>query len=307
MANKAFNIEQIDALLSKYFSGEATPEEAMMIDDWRTTNEQNAGHFHTLWNASPLSPYQIPDVPAVWQQMHPLPRRQTVNKILMFRWIAAATLVLCISVAAVLFLRDESITYTTITANKTEKIILPDSSLVSIHAGSNLTYPSSFNEKQRELVLNGEAYFDVRQIADHPFVITVGPAKVKVLGTTFNIADTKTAITLQVHSGKVMICTNKDSIIISSAQTVSYLKNSQSFSLPVRYFNFENQDLKTVAAYLSEAYHKKITFKDADIASLRISSSFENKTLDYILEVIATTLNITFTYSNQDEIYFEKS
>jgi ferric-dicitrate binding protein FerR (iron transport regulator) len=308
MTNKAFNIEEIDALLSKYFSGEATPEEAMIIDDWRAGNDQNAEQFNALWLASPLKPYQIPDVPTAWRQMHPLPRRQSVKKIMIFRWVAAAALILCISVAAaLLFQQHEHITYKTISANKTEKILLPDSSVAIIRSGSNLTYPTSFNGKQRDVVLKGEAYFDIMPATDQPFVVTVGPAKIKVLGTSFNVADTQTVISVHVHSGKVMIYTDKDSIIISSAQKVSWLRNSESFSLPVFYFNFENEDLKTVATYLSEAYHKKIYIKDTDIASLRISSTFENKPLDYILQVIATTLNITFTYSNQDEIYFEKS
>src|SRR6187402_1384170 len=177
MANKAFNIEEIDALLSKYFSGEASPEEAMIIDDWRAGNEQNTEHFNTLWNASPLKPYQIPDVPALWQQIHPLPGRQTVNKIMMFRWLAAAVLVLCIAVTAVLFQQHENITYKTITANKTEKILLPDSSLATIRSGSSLTYPVPFNKKQRDVVLKGEAFFDIKQAENQPFEVTVSPVK----------------------------------------------------------------------------------------------------------------------------------
>jgi ferric-dicitrate binding protein FerR (iron transport regulator) len=283
--------EDINALLSKYFSGEATPEDAMLIDDWR---KQHAEQFNILWNNSPLKSYQIPDVPAAWLQIHPLPRRQVVT----FRWMAAAAVFLCIVVTAALLFK-QPVSYTTIVANKTEKIVLPDSSMVTIHAGSKLTYG-----KKRDVILEGEADFDVKQLVDQPFIITAGPAKIKVLGTTFNVAETDTAVTVRVYSGKVMMVTAKDSTIVFSSQTVSYLKNSQIFAF---YFNFENEDLKTVAAYLSEAYHKKIYFKDTGIDTLRISSNFENKPLDYILEVIATTLNITFTYSNQDEIYFEKN
>ena len=51
MAQGAENIIVNDDLLSKYFSGEALPEEAMAIDEWKARNETNRQEFAALWNA----------------------------------------------------------------------------------------------------------------------------------------------------------------------------------------------------------------------------------------------------------------
>ncbi|WPV66456.1 hypothetical protein [Chitinophaga sp. LS1] len=45
--------------------------------------------------------------------------------------------------------------------------------------------------------------------------------------------------------------------------------------------------------------------KDADLARLRISSVFDNKRLEYVLDVIISTLNLNYTYLNSDEISIE--
>jgi transmembrane sensor len=307
MVNRSLNMIEMDALLSKYFSGEATPEEAMMIDDWRMSNKEEFNALWDAWNATSATPHKPVDVATAWQQMQPLAPRHKIKRINPFVWVAAATLLVCISITAALFFRKERDIETFISSNKIEKVFLTDSSVVILTPGSSLTYSASFNEKERNVVLKGEGYFDVRQMADKPFIVKVGAAEIKVLGTSFNVADTGIAITVRVYSGKVMMYNDKDNIIINSEQTGSFQKDKRHFSLMPVVFHFEDEEMKTVAAYLSEAYHKKIFFKDPEIASLRISSNFDNKSLDYILQVIATTLNVNYTYSNQDEIYFEKN
>jgi|GEM_PF-2177894 len=298
MVNNTSDMEEMDALLSKYFSGEATPEEAMIIDDWR---KENAAEFIALWNAweaTSIKPYKQPDVPAAWREVV-LPRSKSIS---FYTWIAAAGVLICIAVAAALFFEKRDITTV---ASATKKIILPDSSIAILNSGSSLTYDPSF--KERNVSLKGEAYFDVRQVAARPFTVKAGLANIKVLGTSFTVADTGAIISVRVYSGKVMMYTDKENLIISAAQTGAFGKGNEHFSLTPFVFHFEDEDLQRVTATLAAAYHKKIFFKDPEIASLRISSNFENKSLDYILQIIASTLDVNYTYSNQDEIYFEKN
>lgn len=298
MVNNTSNMEEMDALLSKYFSGEATPEEAMIIDDWRT---ENAAEFIALWNAweaTSVKPYTRPDVPAAWREVV-LPRSKRIS---FYTWIAAAGVLACIAVAAAVFFEKRDITTV---ASTTKKIILPDSSIAILHSGSSLTYDPSF--KERNVSLKGEAYFDVRQVAARPFTVKAGLANIKVLGTSFTVADTGAVVTVRVHSGKVMMYTDKENLTISAAHTGTFGKDNEHFSLAPFVFHFEDEDLQHVTATLAAAYHKRIFFKDPEIASLRISSNFNNKSLDYILQIIATTLDVNYTYSNQDEIYFEKN
>ncbi|MEM9141759.1 MAG: FecR domain-containing protein, partial [Bacteroidota bacterium] len=66
-------------------------------------------------------------------------------------------------------------------------MVLPDGSSVKLNSGSTLTFPESFNDSTREVVLDGEAFFDVVKNPKKPFVIKSGELKTTVLGTSFNV------------------------------------------------------------------------------------------------------------------------
>ena len=86
-----------------------------------------------------------------------------------------------------------------------------------------------------------------------------------------------------------------------------YNKHTQRFILENYYFHTENEPLGDVVSRLSIAFQKKIILKDPALASLRITSIFHNKpTLNNILEVITTTLNLKYSYLNADEIIIEE-
>jgi len=67
------------------------------------------------------------------------------------------------------------------------KLVLPDGTQVWLNSGSKLTYDKSFGTTQREVLLTGEAYFDVVKNAARPFVIHAPGFNIKVLGTAFNV------------------------------------------------------------------------------------------------------------------------
>lgn len=67
------------------------------------------------------------------------------------------------------------------------KIILPDETVVILNSSSRLTYNKDFNEKVREVSLEGEAYFDVTKDANHPFIVHASNIDIKVLGTLFDV------------------------------------------------------------------------------------------------------------------------
>ena len=56
-----------------------------------------------------------------------------------------------------------------------------------LNAGTEFRYPVSFTENRREVYLSGEAYFEVRQDKNKPFVVWTGEVQIEVLGTAFNV------------------------------------------------------------------------------------------------------------------------
>lgn len=88
-----------------------------------------------------------------------------------------------------------------------KRLVLPDSSEVWLNAGSTITYPENFTEKNRVVTLDGEAYFSVRKDDAKPFIVEVSQLSVKVLGTKFNVKAyaNDANITTTLTSGKVEI------------------------------------------------------------------------------------------------------
>ena len=64
---------------------------------------------------------------------------------------------------------------------------LPDGSTVQLGPGSKLIYPSEFEGHEREVQLEGQAFFDVHKDARHPFVVKTKDMKVTALGTAFEM------------------------------------------------------------------------------------------------------------------------
>lgn len=66
-------------------------------------------------------------------------------------------------------------------------IVLADSTKVWLNAGAKLHYPANFEGKQREVYLEGEAFFEVKKDQYRPFFVKVNGMDLKVHGTKFNV------------------------------------------------------------------------------------------------------------------------
>ncbi|MCF6405518.1 FecR domain-containing protein [Chitinophaga filiformis] len=66
-------------------------------------------------------------------------------------------------------------------------ITLADGTVVWLNAASSMTFPAAFTGRERQVTLNGEAYFEVAADASRPFIVKVGDMHIRVLGTHFNV------------------------------------------------------------------------------------------------------------------------
>lgn len=67
------------------------------------------------------------------------------------------------------------------------QLSLPDGSHITLNAGSSLTFPTVFSGPSREVVLTGEAFFEVAEDTLRPFRVKAGETVVEAIGTSFNI------------------------------------------------------------------------------------------------------------------------
>lgn len=67
-------------------------------------------------------------------------------------------------------------------------ITMADSTKVWLNAGAKFSYPTNFEDKSREVFLEGEAYFEVKKDKHRPFFVKMNGMNIKVLGTKFNVS-----------------------------------------------------------------------------------------------------------------------
>jgi len=113
------------------------------------------------------------------------------------------------------------------------QVELPDGTLVSINAGSNLYYRSSFGQETREVWLEGEAYFKVTKGSSIPFTVNAKDVTIKALGTEFNVKaypEEKTVQTTLVNGLVVVRQTNTDDdskeIVLKPKQSVTIFEQT---------------------------------------------------------------------------------
>ena len=72
-------------------------------------------------------------------------------------------------------------------SGETAKFTFADQSRVQLNAGSSIRFPKQFGKEKREVYLEGEAYFQVADNKQKPFVVHATGLDIKVLGTAFNV------------------------------------------------------------------------------------------------------------------------
>ncbi len=182
-------------------------------------------------------------------------------------------------------------------------IKLPDGTSVQLNSNSTLDYPESFDHKKtREVFLIGEAYFDVKHDAKHPFIIHTGKIRTTVLGTAFNISAYKANknVTVTVSRGKVMVQDDEKTLaVLTTDQQLSWVANSKTANkLKVNVetvLAWKAQDLIMDDITLAEAsemiahrYAVKINFKNERVKNCKFTAAFLNRNeISQVLNVLS--------------------
>jgi ferric-dicitrate binding protein FerR (iron transport regulator) len=107
---------------------------------------------------------------------------------------------------------------------------LQDGTVVWLNAGSNLKYPVNFSDKQRDVYLSGEAFFDVASNKEWPFVVHTNELNVKAVGTSFNVKayPNEKSVTTTLVEGIVKLenARNKFSYTLKPKQELVFLKDN---------------------------------------------------------------------------------
>lgn len=190
--------------------------------------------------------------------------------------------------------------------NYTRSFRLSDASTVILKAGSTLHYPTSFTGTTREVVLNGEAYFDIAHNKKKPFIIHTGSVKTTVLGTAFDIKawPAQKNVTVSVTRGRVKVENDTRLLaVLGVNQSVSYnteatIAKHETVDAGKVVNTWTKQDLvfdhvtfTSIAHVLSKRYGVNIEISDNQVAGTSIVTSFSGT--ESIQDVLTVLCKIT--------------
>ncbi len=227
---------------------------------------------------------------------------------------ASVILILGLSVSVYVLFTSKS-TINIQSENMIKTVTLPDGSAVTLNINSHLSYPEKFAENNRIVEFDGEAFFKISKNPQKPFIIKTDKARIKVLGTSFNVNTDKKKTEVVVKTGKVefknilsiqnkVVLTSGEKGILSSGKIVKVKnKNPNYLSWKTHFFTYENKKLKTIVSDINEAYRVNIIFKDADIGEIVTGkTSFNNYTVETIIEIICETHHLKSTGNGKNII-----
>ena len=197
-----------------------------------------------------------------------------------YKWIAAASVVLILSLTAyvTLFNTNKHVD-TVITQTYPEDIRLlrlPDGSRVWVNENTVIEYPKEFTGNTRDVTLKGEAFFEVQKDPSKPFIITSGLIRTTVLGTSFNIKAYEGTLPLvKVRTGRVKVENKNNTLFLIRGDAAIYVATSEML-------------VKKKADDIEPAYVK--TLVDIDGLTLEEAIKKLNKDYFFTLEYVAKDL-----------------
>lgn len=195
------------------------------------------------------------------------------------------------------------------------KAILPDSSGVWLAPHSAISFAADYARNNRQVFLQGEAYFEVAPRTAQPFVVNTGNVQTTVLGTHFNIEaySMETATRVSLTEGKIAVKISDSTLVLTPGKRLVYRSDNKQLQLE----NFAVQletDWKTGAIVLNDlpmpdVFHRleqrfgrKIHYDPGFFQDKQFNATYRNADLTLILQNIAFVQDFRFEI-RADEVF----
>lgn len=310
--------------LGKLFKKELSEKDFLEIKKSFEEEEINIDEIKEIWeNTGKIFNKSIADKEKVWNRIEESIESNKKNKtIRIFSiWRIAAAIIIIMGLASVLYLfiekADDKIQFYVVNTSEdfNKEIVLDDGTKIWLNKETVFKYPEKFSKDTREVILDGEAYFEVEKDKTKPFIINTNQTITTVLGTTFNIRayPQEQEVLVSVISGEVQlslkdspssaILLTKGENGIFNATIDSLFKktnatiNSIAWKTGKLFFN--ETLLPEVCLVLSRYYSRKIIIGDQELKELTFTASFNNELLEEVLKILDYTLNVKHEFEDE--------
>lgn len=307
-------------LLHKFFAGTATLEEKEAIMHWMESDPDNKQFLlkeRKLYNAVLLHG----EDKQVQQQAG---RQQYFLRRGVARFLRVAAMIV-VAFGLGYFWQSEKtegpITMQTISvpAGQCVNVTLPDGSNIWLNAQTTIQYPVSFNKENRQVKLDGEAYFDVAKDSKRPFIVNTKECSVEVLGTKFNIdaysSRDKFETVLMEGSVKVSMLDDPTQAVSLKPNNKVYRSNGKLLTQKVSNYEryrwkeglicFVDEPFKVVMEDFEKFYGLTIVVNNQKVTQYLYTGKFKQTDgVDYALSLLQKNIHFTYQRDRENHIVY---
>ncbi|RAV98215.1 FecR family protein [Pseudochryseolinea flava] len=201
---------------------------------------------------------------------------------------------------------------------ETRRVVLPDGSIATLNGNSSLELGKW--EDQREVWLEGEAYFSVQKREDEKtktpikFIVHTSDVDVNVLGTQFTVSDhQQTRVVLNEGKIELMLIDKKERIVMQPGDLIEIDKGDKQLVKrtvnPVVYSSWKDNEwildgisLKEIAKRLEDTYGLKVVVKKDPDPAVKVTGVVPTDDLDKLLIALSTVFNMEFKRQGNEVI-----
>lgn len=195
---------------------------------------------------------------------------------------------------------------------QTSHLFLFDGTEVWLNSGTKFRYPNKFNQNERNVYVEGEAFFKVKPNKKLPFKVKTGKLEVEVLGTSFNVSayptEDKQSIFLvegsvqinNVEGNKIGQITPGQMAVKNEGDPVIHVQNAD----PYYYTSWKNgkiifnaEKLSEIAEKMERWYNVEIRFSKESLKDYELTGTIlRNKPIDQTIMALEQSAEIRFQY-----------
>ncbi|WET04139.1 FecR family protein [Flavobacterium sp. YJ01] len=197
------------------------------------------------------------------------------------------------------------------------EVQLSDGTVVHLNSGTSLRYPVQFGKnKNRQVYLTGEAYFEVSKDKAHPFNVNAQEVNVEVLGTKFNVDSytNNTSTDVVLVEGKVSLYKQQktNQVYLTPGLKGSNLKGENAIKteqVNPDYYTawvkgslvFKNASFAEIIKKLERQYNVTFINKNKTLGKEIFNARFDNEPIEVVLKYFSDSYKIDYQIE-RDEI-----
>ena len=321
--------------ISNKLAGDPGVEDETNVQAWVNEDKENKRVFDSLLQMWEYNPKRIHDNSTIYRKYqhrkNQFGKRKTVSPIVYYALRISAVLFFLVSATFIanniIVSSQNEVVYQEISVSKGSRSTfnLPDGTKVWLSNNSTIKYPSKFIGKNRELEIEGEAYFEVTHNKRKPFIVNIGENRIKVLGTHFSVTayPNDKIVQADLVEGKIQfdIANNSggfNSFLVKPSHSLVLDKTTRKLyekELPNGFYDywhkgiyeFRNETLEDLSYKIDRIYNTQIIFEDESIKEKRFSGtiSIDDNIFTFIEAVVSTsTVPINYRYE-QNKLYIK--